>query len=258
MYTFVTSLNNYYWNLGSSINIKSWDENFPEDVTIHIFSEDDIPNKDKFSDRIVWHDLYTECTDLVDFKETYKDNPHFNGEAPVKDSTKFKYNGIKFAHKTFALFKMAQNTDNGALVWLDSDVLCIDKFDHVFLDTVCPKSKIVSYLGRPTVYSECGWVYYNLDHPQGREFVNKFEHAYTSGDLENYAETHDSFVFDEIRLNFGHKDLFYDLNANAKNNKHPFHQSLLRQKLIHNKGNDKTRKQDKFLKRYHLKGKYDV
>lgn len=255
-YTFVTSLNKHYWELGSNINIQSWDENFPEDVEIHIFDEDGIPDKDKFSKRIIWHNLFEECPELVEFKEKYKDNKHFNGQADVSENKRFKWNAIKFAHKTFPLFNIARNTTSGALVWLDSDVLSIDKFDHVFLETVCPKSKIVSYLGRPSVYSECGWVYYNLDHQLGREFLNRFEHAYMSGDLENYAETHDSFVFDEIRLNFGHPELFHNLNANAKSNKHPFHQSLLRQKLIHNKGHNKTRKQDKFLKRYHLVSKY--
>ena len=35
-----TSLNKKYWELGSRENVKTWDKHLPEDVKIHIFSED--------------------------------------------------------------------------------------------------------------------------------------------------------------------------------------------------------------------------
>jgi hypothetical protein len=251
-YTLVTSLNQHYWDLGSDINIQSWDENFPKNVTIHIFSEDEIIEKKNFSDRIVWHDLYKECPELVQFKEKYKDNPHLNGQVDTRETKKFKWNAIKFAHKTFPLFNIGNSLSSGALIWLDSDVLSIEKFDNNFLESVCPADKSISYLGRPTTYSECGWVYYNLDLNIGKEFLKNFENAYTSGELEKFEETHDSYVFDVIRKNYIDQKSFFNLNADAITDKHPFHLSVLRKKFVHNKGHNKLRKQQKFMKRYNL------
>ena len=257
MYNIVTSLNNKYWELGSNINIRSWDENFPKDVMIHIFSEDDIPNRNKFSKRIIWYDLYKECPELLEFINKYKDNSKFNGNADVEDNKKFKWNAIKFAHKTFPLFKTANRLNKDSLIWLDSDVLAIDKITDSFLSKVCPKDKIVSYLGRPTVYSECGWVYYNLDNIEGRNFLQQFEKIYRTDEIELLDETHDSYIFDVVRHRFN-QSLFLNLNEGATSNKHPFHLSALREKLIHNKGHNKTQKQAKFLKRYKLERKYNI
>lgn len=250
-FNIITSLNKKYWELGSNINIKSWDENFPKDVIIHIFSEDNIPDKSFFSNRIKWYDLYQECPELLDFKEKYKNNPKFNGTFDVSETKKYKWNAIKFAHKTFPIFNLRKKLKSGSLIWLDTDVLAIEKIDYSFLNQVCPKDMMISYLGRPNVYSECGWVYYNLNNLNTDAFLNQFEHEYVSGNLEHYRETHDSYIFDVIRLKFD-QSLFYDLNFGSKTDKHPFHQSLLRKKLVHNKGSNKSKKQQKFLKRYNL------
>lgn len=255
MYNIVTSLNNKYWELGSNINIRSWDENFPKNVTIHIFSEDEIPGKKTFSKRIKWYNLYEESPELVSFIEKHKNNTSMNGQAEVDENKKFKWNAIKFAHKTFSLFSIFNKMRSGSLIWLDSDVLAIDRIDDNFLNKVCPKNMLISYLGRPTVYSECGWVYYNLDHPQGRNFLEQFEEIYTTDKILSMEETHDSFIFDVVRNKFD-QSLCLNLNGGATSNKHPFHLSSLREKLIHNKGHNKTQKQAKFLKRYKLQDKY--
>jgi hypothetical protein len=255
MYNIVTSLNKKYWELGSNINIRSWDENFPKHVTIHIFSEDDIPDRKTFSKRIKWYNLYKESPELVSFIEKHKNNTSMNGQADVDENKKFKWNAIKFAHKTFSLFNIFNKTSSGSLIWLDSDVLAIDRIDDNFLKKVCPKNMLVSFLGRPTVYSECGWVYYNLDHPQGRNFLEQFEEIYSTDKILSMEETHDSFIFDVVRNKFD-QSLCLNLNAGATSNKHPFHLSSLREKLIHNKGYNKTQKQAKFLKRYKLQDKY--
>ena len=39
-YTFVTSLNNEYWNSTSKVNVQSWAEHLPDNVDIVVYSED--------------------------------------------------------------------------------------------------------------------------------------------------------------------------------------------------------------------------
>lgn len=247
-YHVVTSLNKKYWELGADINVQSWDKHFPTNVTIHVYSEDGPLGN--FSSRVKWYNLYEECPALLSFQQTHKDDPHYNGEKNVPEKQKYKWRAIKFAHKTFALFN-ARHKVNNWLIWLDADVLCFKTFNELFLSQTCPEKFGISYLGRPTTHSECGFVGYNLKNKTTQEFLDAFEDLYKDKNLLELAQTHDSFVFDYVRRQYN-KDLFFDLNKDAENNKHPFHSSILRRHLVHSKGHDKKRKQEKMIRRYKL------
>ena len=97
LYTIITSLNQKYWDETSKINIQSWAQFLPPEVKIVIYSEDDI-DIGNLKERIIVKDIYSTCPKLVKFKNTHKHNPHYNGDAPVKDTKKFKWNAIKFVH----------------------------------------------------------------------------------------------------------------------------------------------------------------
>ena len=107
MYTFVTSLNKAYWNSTSKININSWVECLPEDVNIVIYSEEEIDIGIFPEPRVSLKPLY-DCKPLLEFINKHKDDPHYNGQIGCKlegSSKSFKWKGIKFAHKTFAIFE---------------------------------------------------------------------------------------------------------------------------------------------------------
>ena len=253
MYTFVTSLNQEYWDSTSKVNLQSWAEHLPKDVKIVLYSEDNIDTGAVHS-RILYKNLYEASPELVAFKEKHKDNAHYNGRIGHKQegTTKaFKWRGIKFAHKTFAIFEEAKVQDSGWLVWLDADVLMHTEMTHEFMDKLFPKHKAISYLGRPNEYDECGLVGYNLDNPIARDFINKFEDQYLTG-LDDLRETHDSWVFFQLRLSYEDQEPFWDLNPNPINAKSPFNNSGINQVMVHTKGNAKERIQQKFLKRFAL------
>lgn len=251
MFTVVTSINEKYWNEQFNFNLKSWLKFFPEDCKIRIYTEDNIAFPQ--DSRLCIFDLYASCPELVEFAQKHKNNPHYNGTKTTKPRMAFKWNAIKFAHKTFPLFHSAENC-SGKLIWLDADVLAIQPLTQDFFSNLLESSGGVYYLGRPTVYSECGFVMYDLDNPHVRQFVKEFRDTYRDNNLDDIRETHDSFVFDHIRTNFHEQSIFVDLNKDAKTNKHPFHESALRQCLTHQKGHNKERKQQKFIKRYKLEG----
>jgi len=252
-YTFVTSLNNEYWNSTSKVNIQSWAEHLPNNVDIVVYSEDDI-DVGAVHPRIIYKELYNASPDLVAFKERHKDNPHYNGHIGMKQEggTKaFKWRGIKFAHKTFAIFAEAKVQQDNWLVWLDADVLMHTPMTQEFLDKLFPDHKAITYLGRPGEYDECGLVGYNLSNPIAREFINNFENQYLTG-LDHLRETHDSWVFFQLRLSYEDQEPFLDLNPNPINAKSPFNNSGINQVMVHTKGNAKERIQQKFLKRFAL------
>lgn len=253
-YTIVTSLNQAYWDKGSDFNIMSWDKNFPKEVEIHIFSETPIKGVPaNLSKRVIWHNnLYTEVPELKEFIEKHKDDPHYNGYEgkPYPDKQRYKFNAVKFAHKTFPLFYSKKYTSDW-LIWLDADVMCYKETPIEFFNSVCNNDLSVIYLGRPDRHSECGFVAYNFN-KNGKEFLEHFESYYYESRLSSLEQTHDSFVFDIAMKTFHDKRAFLNINKNAINNKHPFHSSRLREHLVHNKGHNKERKQLKFKKRYNL------
>jgi len=249
-YTIVTSLNKTYWDSTSEVNINSWINCLPTDVNIIVYSEDNI-NIEAANSRIQLKSLY-ESKSLVEFIKKHKDNPHYNGQQGSKiedSSTSFKWKGIKFAHKTFAIFEEARLHDSGKLFWLDADVLIHDLINYEYLDKLLPDNKSISYLGRPTEYDECGLVGYNLNTIFAKEFLTKFENEYKGG-LEHLRETHDSWIFFQLRKSFQDQSPFHNLNPTAKTNKSPFNNSGISEKMVHTKGKDKERLQQKFLKRF--------
>lgn len=252
MIKFVTSINKKYWDQGFDFNLDTWLHFFPRNVKIVIYSEDKIENKPA-QKNLEWKDLYSTCPKLVEFKEKHKDNPHYNGERVKQDRLKFRWNAIKFAHKVFPFVNEVKDQNTGKIVWLDADVLAHEKLTDSFFEEVCPNNYALSYLGRPGTWSECGWMYYNLDNSVAQDFLKKYEDVYTSNKLEELTETHDSFVFDHVMSTFEDRSQFLNLNTNMKTNKHPFHESPLRKCLTHHKGHNKERKQEKMIKRYNLR-----
>jgi len=248
-YTVVTSINRHYWeNEGVQLNLQSWDKFFPKSVEIHIYSEDLQPAEIKLSKRVIVHNLYRECSELTAFIEQHKDDPHYNG---TKQHPEYKWNAIKFAHKTFPIFRQARQTQ-GTLIWLDADVLAVQHLSPQQLDAICPPNYCVNYLGRPGTHSECGYVTYNLEHEEGLSFVKHFESYYYNSKLSTIEQTHDSFVFDQARISFGKEKIFNNMNYFSKTNKHPFDKTILNQFFIHTKGDGKNRRVIKNMKRFRL------
>ena len=50
-------------------------------------------------------------------------------------------------------------------------------------------------MGDGGVYPECGFVGYNLKHPEIQNFINDWEQLYITGDVFKILEWHDSYVF---------------------------------------------------------------
>ena len=253
MYTFVTSLNKKYWESTSKLNVHSWSEHLPSDVKIVVYSEDVI-DVGEVDSRIQYKPLYDLAPELVKFKEKHKHDHHYNGKIGKKQegTTKaFKWEGIKFAHKTFAIFAESKIQKDGYLVWCDADVLIHKPIDYVYLEKLFPTDKAITYLGRPNEYDECGLMGYNLNTQFAKDFLINYENEYLNG-LEHLRETHDSWIFFQLRLGYEDQSLFHNLNPNPINNKSPFNNSGINEVMVHTKGKNKERIQQKFLKRFAL------
>ena len=237
MYTIITSFNESYWQEIARENVARMDKFWPTGNKILLYHQ--LPKIDPaFSSRVNWIDLYQSCPGLLEFAEQWKDDVRANGLNGKKNA--FRWNAIKFCHKTFAIWHAAKHQQNGWLIWLDCDAIILKNIDLDFINKTCPNDKCISYLGRKGKYSECGFVAYNLDRPETRKFLLDWEDLYLSGEFVNLQETHDSWTFDHIRKSFNQPELFLDLNASSTTDKNPFQNSLIGTHMAHAKGKDKT------------------
>jgi hypothetical protein len=153
-----------------------------------------------------------EIPELMTFKNRWKDVPIANGDVsadPVrsrrKDSGKgFKWHAVRFAHKVYAIFDCAKETDADFLVWMDADTICHSPITMQNLYRMIPADSELCYLGRKGKYSECGLYAMNLRSPSVQAFLKEFQRFYDQAEqgIFQLAEWHDSFVFDAVRNKF--------------------------------------------------------
>lgn len=187
--------------------IKTFLETWPSEVTLYAYTEN--CNVSESAPNLVVRDLHAASTDLVNFKNTWKDVPKANGDVtadPVRSKRKdagkgFKWDAIRFAHKVYSIFHCAKNCDADVVLWMDADTVCHSPVSLKTLKRMIPSDKDLCFLGREGKYSECGLYSLNLHSSNTQNFLKTFQQYYD--DAENgiftLGEWHDSYVFDAVR-----------------------------------------------------------
>jgi hypothetical protein len=190
--------------------IDTFMQNWPKEVTLHLYPEECNP-------RIFDHSRITlkrleEVEELKKFKEQWKGVPKANGDVtddPVRSRRKdagkgFKWDAVRFAHKVYAIFDCARQTDADILLWMDADTVCHSPIALERLQQLCSSGIDLAYLGREGKYSECGLYSMNLRSEQTRMFLMEFQRMYDKAEsgIFTLEEWHDSFVFDAVRRKF--------------------------------------------------------
>lgn len=247
-YTVVTTFHPAGLEKYGQTMIDSFERCWPADVDLHVYAERCQPRHTRPSTKII--DLETASPDMIAFKNRHKNNPKARGDAgpdgTYDDKKQFRWDAIRFCHKVYALDHAIRNAQGDWLIWLDADSKTHSPITHEVLSRVCNNNKFGSYLGRGDKYhSECGWIAYNLNHPEIQNFNSRLVGMYNSDELFNYAEWHDSFLWDIVRKEFlsqGRIDM-QNLNPQDSTGKagHPFINSELGRYMDHMKGNRKDR-----------------
>jgi hypothetical protein len=138
---------------------------------------------------------------LAGFKERYREDPRANGQDPKQpDRQSYLWDAVRFSNKVFAVTG-AYEISQGAceqMIWLDADTITHSPISTDFLNSITPKGdQLTAYLNR-RIYPECGWVGYNMRHPMIKQFMDRFEGVYNSGEFLSWAESHDSYVFWQV------------------------------------------------------------
>lgn len=187
--------------------IETFIKNWPQEVKLFVYAEN--CQVTETAPNLIVKDLHASSPDLVKFKEKWKNVPKANGDVsadPVRSRRKdagkgFKWHAIRFAHKVYAIFACARETDADVLMWMDADTICHSPISMKNLEKMIPQDKDLCYLGRKGKYSECGLYSMNLRSDQTRMFLMEFQRMYDKAEAGIFLleEWHDSYVFDAVR-----------------------------------------------------------
>jgi hypothetical protein len=245
----VTTFNNDGLNKYGQKMINTFIENWPKEVKLHIY-----PEKCNPAIRDHGHVTLTDLDsvqELTAFKQQWQGVPKATGNVsgdPVrrlrKDAGKgFKWDAVRFAHKVYAIFDCARNTDADVLFWMDADTICHSPITFDQLKKFCPENIDLGYLGREGKYTECGLYSMNLRSEAVQNFLREFQRMYDDADngIFTLAEWHDSFVFDAVRTKFRNQLREYNWSAGIVSGEgHPLINSEWGAYLDHLKGDRKT------------------
>ena len=191
----ITSYKPGTWKSYAKRGIHSMVAQFPAVVDIFLYCEE--PKPVDVDPSITCIDLNTAEPELFNFKNKYKHDPVANGKIETieggvrrsvdlkgldKDKESFLWDAVRFANKVFCVVNAVRNSkDYDYVVWLDADTFTFRTVPIDFLTNILPTDTMLTYLGRETVYPECGFVGYNLKHEYTLDFVNEWEQLYISG-----------------------------------------------------------------------------
>ena len=126
-------------------------------------------------------------------------NKHrFEGKDFVKD---YWQDGVRFSYKVYAYTEailQASNAYNG-IICIDADSVFYKPIDSEWIGKHIHRNDcMMTYLGRPN-YSECGFLYFNMSHPETKNYAREMRKMYDEDLIYNEAEQHDSYIWDVVR-----------------------------------------------------------
>lgn len=241
MVNIVTSCSADGWNTYGAKFVETLSKYWPT-VSLHIVSEDSLPASSfgKFYTLEHSRAWRTFRSNNAQRKWVHGDSsdPRPQGCAPrwaLGRGYNFRFDAYKFSKKVFAVELVAEKLRVGKLLWFDADVVAHAPVPPELPNNLLPSAYAISCLARVGYHSECGFVGYNLDHPQAHNFIKAFSALYTTEQVFELAEWHDSWVFDWLR----NKMVVLTHNIPHKSKGHPFINSELGLYFDHLKGGRK-------------------
>ena len=171
----------------------------------------------------------------------------FEGKDFLKD---FWQDGVRFCYKVYAYTHAILNyREYDYVIGIDADSVFYTPMTKDFIKTRLYKPEcMMTYLGRGNQYSECGFLGFNMKHPEIINYANEMKYMYDSDEIYNLKEQHDSYVWDHVRLKFEGKKQVKNLNIGDDRGGHVQVRSVLGKFYDHTKGQRKITGRSKEFK----------
>lgn len=190
---------------------------------------------------IEYRDLNASSEALGNFKRKFGKFELARGIVRRKDGQivyNYNYDAYKFCHKVFCITHALLNAGARYAFWLDGDTLAKKQIPEGFFQSFLKNGEYTCYLGRSHMFSECGFVGYDTQHPQNENFVTAYEHIFNTGDIFNLNAWHDCEAYDVARKAFESAHLLtsHNISAHCADLMHPFINTVLGEYMDHLKG----------------------
>jgi hypothetical protein len=187
--------------------------------------------------------VYNEDEGMFDLIPDLKSFVERNKNRPINKHKGFLLDGVRFSYKVYAYTHAILNSnDYDGLIWIDSDSVFYEPIDVDWIkEHIHRDDRMVTYLGRGSQYSECGFLYFNLKHPKVKLFASELKRMYDENLIYNEIEYHDSYIFDVVRKRFEREENVYNHNIGDGRKAHVQARSILGTVYDHTKGNRKER-----------------
>ena len=237
----VTSFNKKLYEYYAHRFLKSY--NWPFDLIIYHegWVPEDFPIRDNIFYRNIWEGKvgnklrkFQSRMSELNVASVEKDRPD-----KIIHGTNYKKDAIRFSYKVFAKCDamLAPRHPYDYVFWIDADVVFKKTINaKEVVDKFLPGEYAISFIDRPTYYSECGFVGYNLRNHETRLFVSKFEDIYTNLSLVKEDEWHDSYLFDVVRKKYLKNVPQFNLSPTIRRVGNPWPDTPMAEYMDHLKG----------------------
>ncbi len=204
---------------------------WPAQVPLHVYAEgfDALPYASR--ELPVWLDI---------FKAKHGKSKRACGKPAGGGVYNYRFDAIRFAHKTAAVIDAAERSEADVLIWIDADTVTHSQVTLDFLRELAPGTvQVISWLDRQSKYPECGFYMLNLRHEMTQVLIREWKALYLSGTLFHFAEWHDSYVLEQLVLSM--KLPRKSISGAGYNHSHPFINGPLGDVMDHMKGDRKVK-----------------
>ena len=210
--------------------------NWPFDC--YIYHEGWIPEIDPMRDNIKYRDIFETNPELKSFiHRNLSKNEDSQYDKNTTPTTTYKMDAIRFSYKVFAKTHLMLDCDYDYVFWVDADIVFKKRItEQEVINKFLPQDYCISFIDRPTYYSECGFVGYNLTKPATKRFIYKLREHYTKDLLFQEREWHDSYVWDCVRKKWMNGEPQFNLAPIVKKVGNPWPDTPMSEYADHLKG----------------------
>jgi hypothetical protein len=156
-------------------------------IPLHIYVEDSLEYYPEFKTlNITLHNLFEEASECQSFVQRNS----------YRQPTNYMKDGVRFCYKVFAQYLGSKLGNN--MLWVDADSVFLNKIDEEWVSNVLD-NKFVAFFDRPGMYTECGFMAYDLTKPCSGLFFEHFKNMYVSDSIYSLPSHTDCHAFDYVR-----------------------------------------------------------
>ena len=228
---FVTTMNKKLFDDYGKDLLMSY-KNTNQKYPMYVYVEDDI-TKYPIMQNIIYVPLYEvepECENFV--------NRNSKREVPS-----FMFDAVRFCYKVFAQCNASKH--GGKMYYVDGDSVFLKTMNDDILDLLLPDKVCTSFYYRKGMYTETGFIGFNMNHPMMEDFIGHYRNLYIDDTVYNLPHYTDCHTFDRTRKIMAQQftDDYYEKKLGDGGTGHIMARcNLIHDYLDHRKGKRKSQK----------------